>query len=347
MCSIYSVLFYPCTDRIIYTFSHSFTVDYISAGDIEKYSYCPLSWWLSREEKNIESEGVHRHRDFSKKAIDGMHEIHGERDAERNVMYLAMGATVVAIVGISMFYSSYSLAITFHIIAIFWLSAAMFFLWKSDRYALLWKDTFVKMMLILPLAATVFSILAVSFIMAPDFKLGYTLEILSILWLILATFYFYIAIKKEFKYSEIRKELQLPDGEIIYVDDLEKSPLLKSERYGIWGRPDLLIKIGDEYVPVEIKTGRIPKGPLFSHIMQLTAYMVLVEENYGHTPYGLLKYGPQVFKIEYEEDLKEIMLKKVEEMRRAMKTGEVHRNHHRPGKCRHCSRRDICPERLA
>ncbi len=322
-------------------------MDYISAGDIEKYSYCPLSWWLSRKEKNVNSEGVKKHKDISEKAKKGMKEIKRARDSERTVLYLAIGATIISLVGISMFYSSYSLGLAFHSISIFWLLVALYFLWKSEKYITLWRENFKKMMLVLPLIATLFSILAVSFVMSPNYLTGYLLEISSLLWLIGATFFFYLSLRSELHYSQIRRELRLPDGEIIYVDDLKKAPLLKSKKYGIWGRPDLLIKVGKDYIPVEVKTGRIPKGPLFSHIMQLTAYMVLVEENYSIPPYGLLKYGPVIYKIEYEEDLKKIMLKKVEEMRKAMKTGEVHRNHNRPGKCRHCSRRDICPERLA
>ncbi len=322
-------------------------MDYISAGDIEKYSYCPLSWWLSKKEKNVENEGVKKHQDISEKAKKGMEEYEAAKNSERSVLYLAIGGTIASLVGISMFYSSYTLGIIFDAIAIFWLLAAIYFLWKSEKYITMWHDNFKRMMLILPSAATVFSIFAVTFIMNPNFLLGYVLEIASLLWLIFATFFFYLALRSEMHYSKIRSELRLPDGEIIYIDDLKKSPILKSEKYKIWGRPDMLLKVKEGYVPVEVKTGRIPKGPLFSHIMQLTAYMVLVEENYGTPPYGILKYGPQIYKIDYEEDLKKIMLKKVEEMRKAMKTGEVHRNHNRPGKCRHCSRRDICPERLA
>ncbi len=335
------------TDTIKYTIMHIFPVDYISAGDIEKYSYCPLSWWLSREEQHEESEGVRKHREISKQAKKGMKAYQRARNSERTVLYLAIGATIVSLVGISMIYSSYTMGIIFDVISVFWLIAALYFLWKSERYVTMWHDNFKRMMVVLPLAATVFSILSVTFVMEPNKIISYVMEISSLLWLIFATFFFYLALRSEMSYEKIKKELRLPDGEIIYVDDLERSPILKSEKYGIWGRPDLLIKVGDDYIPVEVKTGRVPKGPYFSHIMQLTAYMVLVEENYRAPPYGLLKYGPQVYRIEYEEDLKNLLLEKVSEMRKALKTGEVHRNHNRPGKCRHCSRRDICPERLA
>jgi len=322
-------------------------MEYISAGDIEKYSYCPLSWWLSRGEKNRDSEGVRKHREIGEMARKGMMKVREERESERGVIYLAMGGTFIALIGISMLYSSYPLAITFHAISIFWLMVALYLLWRSDYLIPRWKKlNFERIMIMLPTGSMLASIFAVSFLFE-NHILGYLLEIISLLWLIGATFFFYICLKSEMEYSSIRKELKLPDGEIIYVDDLKSSPILKSQKYGIWGRPDILIKVGDDYIPVEIKTGRIPKGPLFSHIMQLTAYMLLVEENYRTPPYGLLKYGPYVYRIDYEEDLKKILLKKVEEMRRALKTGEVHRNHNRVGKCLHCSRRDICPERLA
>jgi CRISPR-associated exonuclease Cas4 len=41
-----------------------------------------------------------------------------------------------------------------------------------------------------------------------------------------------------------------------------------------------------------------------------------------------------------------MLLEKLEEMRKLMRSGEVHRNHNRPGKCASCSRRESCPEKL-
>ena len=322
-------------------------MDYISAGDIEKYSYCPLSWWLSRNEKDEENEGVKKHREISEEAGRGIKEYRKKKDFEKSVIHFALGATLIALVGISMLYSSFSIAIVFHSISIFWLILALYLLWKADAFIVQWKKMiFEKIMVIIPLVSMVASIFAITFLMKPNFLMGYLLEVISMLWLIGATFFLYLSIKSEMEYSRIRKKLKLPDGEMIYVDDLKKSPLLRSDKYGIQGRPDLLLKIGDDYIPVEIKTGRIPRGPLFSHIMQLTAYMLLVEENYKTPPYGILKYGPKIYNIEYDEELKKILLQKVEEMRKALQTGEVHRNHHRVSKCLHCSRRDICPERL-
>ncbi len=322
-------------------------MDYISAGDIEKYSYCPLSWWLSRKEKHVENEGVRRHREISNEAKKMKESYSSMKKSESMAIYYSIGATIIALVGISFLYSSPLLSRLFILLSIGWLLFSLYLLWKFEKYVLIWeRKTTERVMVITSAAATIFSIFSVTFVLPPNFGLGYVMEVLSLLWLIFASYFLYETMKHEMEYNEMKKKLKLPDGEIIYVDDLKKSPILKSEKYKIWGRPDLLIKKGEDYIPIEIKTGRVPRGPLFSHIMQLTSYMVLVEENYRAPPYGLLKYGPVIYKIEYEEDLKNLMLEKVAEMRRALETGEVHRNHHKVGKCLHCSRRDICPERL-
>jgi CRISPR-associated exonuclease Cas4 len=92
----------------------------------------------------------------------------------------------------------------------------------------------------------------------------------------------------------------------------------------------------------------VPRGPLFSHILQVVAYCVLLEEEDGRPPpYGIIRYGDTAFEIEYNEDQKKLLLQKLSEMRVAIVKGEAHRNHNRPGKCIHCSRRSGCPERLA
>src|SRR2546428_13842056 len=104
---------------------------------------------------------------------------------------------------------------------------------------------------------------------------------------------------------------------------------------------------GEHHIPVELKTGRVPRGPLFSHILQVAAYCVLLEEESGKAPpYGIIRYGETSFAIEYNDDQKKLVLQKPAEMRTAITTGEAHRNHNRPGQCHHCSRRSGSPERL-
>jgi CRISPR-associated exonuclease Cas4 len=168
------------------------------------------------------------------------------------------------------------------------------------------------------------------------------------LWLIGAAFFLYVVIVSSRTAAKLRIEHGIKSGKIEYVDAMDdKSKMLSSKKYGLRGRPDYILKKDEGMVPVEVKTGRTPKGPLFSHILQLAAYCLLIEENYkDQPPYGIIKYTEIEHEIEYDDGLKEILISKLDEMRKIFETGEAHRNHKRESKCRFCSRREICPERL-
>jgi CRISPR-associated exonuclease Cas4 len=147
---------------------------------------------------------------------------------------------------------------------------------------------------------------------------------------------------------EAKKEEEgIDEGEVDYVDeDRIKPKVLFSDHHNLSGRPDYILKINNRSIPVEIKTGRVPRGPLFSHIIQLACYMLIIENNFGTPPYGILRYGEREHMIEYTEELRKTLLEKIAEMRSIIETGEAHRNHKRAGKCRSCSRRSKCPERI-
>ena len=168
-------------------------------------------------------------------------------------------------------------------------------------------------------------------------------------WLIVACWYLSHAMKSLEIARVSREKHRLGEAEVRYVDSEEEKPkMFVSRRHGLTGRPDAVLLAGDAHVPVEVKTGRTPRGPLFSHILQVAAYCVLLEEEYGKAPpYGIIRYGETSFEIEYNDDQKKLVLQKLAEMRTAITKGEAHRNHNRPGKCIHCSRRSGCPERLA
>jgi CRISPR-associated exonuclease Cas4 len=168
------------------------------------------------------------------------------------------------------------------------------------------------------------------------------------LWLIGAAIFLYVVIVSSRTATKLRIEHGINSGKIEYVDALdEKSKMLSSKKYGLRGRPDYILKRDEGLVPVEVKTGRTPKGPLFSHILQLAAYCLLIEENYDNQPrYGIIKYSEIEHEIEFDDGLKDILLSKLKEMRKVLETGEAHRNHKRESKCRFCSRRKICPEKL-
>jgi CRISPR-associated exonuclease Cas4 len=178
--------------------------------------------------------------------------------------------------------------------------------------------------------------------------IAHIFEVVALLWLIGAFFFLYLVILHSKAASKLREVHGINEGKIDYVDALDgNSKMLVSEKYGLRGRPDYILEKDGKYVPVEVKTGRVPKGPLFSHILQLAAYCLLVEENNNRAPkYGIIRYSNIQHEIEYTNELKKILLSKLAEMKEIMVTKEVHRNHKRPNKCRGCSRREICPEKL-
>jgi CRISPR-associated exonuclease Cas4 len=79
----------------------------------------------------------------------------------------------------------------------------------------------------------------------------------------------------------------------------------------------------------------------------VAAYCLLIEESGEKVSYGILRYGEVDHEIEFDPSLRGLLISKLEEIREALRTGKVHRNHHREGKCQTCSRREFCPERLS
>ncbi len=176
------------------------------------------------------------------------------------------------------------------------------------------------------------------------------LIIISFLWLIGAFIFLYDVSKNTEIANELRRLHGIYKGSIEYTDKMDdRSKMLCSEKYKIRGKPDYVVKIKGKFIPIELKTGKIPQGPHFSHIIQIAAYCLLLNEKYhDRTPYGVISYSKkQKHKIIYDNDLKKLLLEKLTNMRKIIKDGNAHRNHKRPGKCRFCSRRDSCPERLA
>jgi CRISPR-associated exonuclease Cas4 len=84
-------------------------------------------------------------------------------------------------------------------------------------------------------------------------------------------------------------------GSLVAVDDRPgASPLLRSDRYRITGRPDELRRTADgRLIPIEFKSRASPRyGAPRSHRIQVAAYCLLVEETTGAAPpYGVLRYG--------------------------------------------------------
>src|SRR5438034_2745784 len=79
----------------------------------------------------------------------------------------------------------------------------------------------------------------------------------------------------------------LPGGAVVYSDtgasEVEARPLY-SPRYGITGKPDYLMATRQGLVPVELKPTRTDSEPQESHLLQVLAYCLLLEDAEGKPP---------------------------------------------------------------
>ncbi|MFQ6012857.1 MAG: PD-(D/E)XK nuclease family protein [Thermoplasmata archaeon] len=327
----------------------------ISAAEIEKYAYCPLNWWLYRQgvrargEETVKGQRQHAHL-----AQDLSRVLHRESRAaewETLVMYFALAASFVAAFGVTLVERlDLRFASIFSVLALIWLLAATFLLYRTES-ATVPAERLVqeRLLVVFSMGATLIALMSLTLFYVLDNVVANILEVVALVWLVGASFFLYKSLASVRAATEVRSAYNLGEAPIEYVDDLAGgAPTLESPTHGLTGRPDLILRNDGDLIPVEIKTGRTPRGPLFSHILQVAAYCLLVEETYGsRPPYGLLRYGESVHEIDYTDELEDLLLSKLDEMRAVAVQGEAHRNHRRRGKCLRCSRRHACDERLA
>jgi len=92
-------------------------------------------------------------------------------------------------------------------------------------------------------------------------------------------------------------------GRLVAVD-AGRAVTLRSERYRLVGRPDELRRLSDgRVVPVEFKSRPTPpRGPSASHVAQVRAYCLLVEESTGvRPPYGVLRYADREIRVRWDD----------------------------------------------
>ena len=270
----------------------------ISASEMERYGYCPLSWYLDL--RGIDAEGDEVNTGIEKHKVIGnsLKNLLVEEEKSRET-----STTLMTIVGLIMTVVTIALII-------------------------LWISTDVLRQ-----------------------NMGVILLMIGIGWMLIAAFFLYKLLLSTEKIDQLRDDYNLGEETIETPDGLtEETPVLKSRKYNLAGRPDYMIKENERRIPVEVKTGRRPKAPFFSHVLQIGAYCLLSEETFPRSPsHGQIRYGfeSEPHNVEWEPKLKTLVLEKIEEMNDILEgRTKAHRNHKRVGKCNNCSRRKGCPERL-
>ena len=200
------------------------------------------------------------------------------------------------------------------------------------------------------LATIVIGVHSIALVAAEDrSQAGFLLVVIAFIWTFLATWQLQHSLRAENQMISSREKVGLEEGtELLYSDDDESSDLLMDDVSGLRGRPDQIVIIDGEFIPVEQKTGKVPKKPHQSHRLQLLAYISLVESSTTKSPpYGVLRYGNEdIHQVYWDEHAKEDLRGSIIEVQRLMVEGGAQRNHDREGKCRSCSRRYACSESL-
>lgn len=143
----------------------------------------------------------------------------------------------------------------------------------------------------------------------------------------------------------------LPIGRLIYADTGDWRPIeqpLFSITYRLAGKPDYVIRRGRQVIPIEVKSANAPSdGPRRSHILQLAAYCLLIQEQYRQRPqYGIVKYADRSFEVDYTPQLESSLLDAIDSMRNDLASGGSHRSHTEAARCLRCGMRSACNESL-
>ena len=321
----------------------------ISASDLERFGYCPLSWWLSLQTEvtsDVLEQGEVQHEIVSNNLSNILEEEKKAQSWDRLILIFSTVATVLGLLGLSLlgFVDAAVVSAILAVLAIIWIVAAIFLLFRSASIKDKKKSASYEQIVVgFAIVAMIIALNAVTVLQFnPDVAL--LMEVGALVLLIVASFAMYRSLASSLRAKRKREEVAI-EGDIRYVGR-QTSRLLRSERFGLTGRPDYILERGGEIIPVEVKSGRKPKGPLFSHVLQVAAYCLLLEEEGNKVSHGILRYGDMEHEVEFDAEMRSLLLGKLKEMRRLKVTEDVHRNHHRPGKCHSCSRRDMCPERL-
>ena len=142
-----------------------------------------------------------------------------------------------------------------------------------------------------------------------------------------------------------RAELGLGRGRVVAADDTrEGAPTLRSERYGLVGRPDHLVRLGHALIPVEQKPSARRLQP--SHVLQVAAQCLLVHEAYGvRPPYGVVALsGGTEERVPFTPSLERQLLATMAEMREFLATGAEPGARWVAPKCRACAYQQVCWE---
>ena len=370
----------------------------VSASDMERHAYCPLSWYLSRVGVSGEGDALEKGRRSHEEIHERMQKYRDRESTARNEMIIwtwwftvviTLAADAAAFFFISEDVVSEGLVRTVArflvLLALVWLGIALTLIWIPWRrwlgypFGLAQPPSFAeasglnevemvtdslhtdyegegasggRLEARILIASIAIGLHGLALYLAEERTVAsFTLLVFAIAWLLITAWKLHQVLSAEVVAVKARSKAGLDkDNVLTYSDDDGISAsLLIDEVSGLRGRPDQIVRIDNQFIPVEQKTGKVPLRAHESHEQQVRAYLRLVGKTTGVRPdYGILRYGGDaLFTVEWDAAAEDILDRGIREIQRLMVEGGAARNHQRVGKCTNCSRRDNCPESLA
>jgi len=363
---------------------------HVSASDLERHAYCPLSWSLARDGKTGRGKAIDKgrikHAEIHQKVENFKLK---QNDLRRALIIWSWWFTIVVMfvtdaiifTNISDDRTPIDISRYLSILSVVWLIAALLAIYLPWRK---WIDLPIEKSpelqdlknlseVAIPrtlqpygfiggwrqggrveagllMGATIFGLHAIGLMWAEDKEqAGFILVTVAMIWTLLASWQLQRALLADNALEVARINAGLDENtDVAYSDDEATAGLLVDDLSGLRGRPDQIVIVDGEFIPVEQKTGKIPEKPHKSHKIQLLAYLHLVESTTGRRPpYGVLKYGSEnLHTIDWNEENEHQLFSAVKEVQRLMVQGGAERNHNRKGKCESCSRRYACDSSL-
>ena len=218
---------------------------------------------------------------------------------ERAVLWFSAMSTLMAIIGFILTESKNLAGWRWLLtsLSVFWVAAVLILVYTVTSKAA-GEIRRERMIAVAGIVVMVVALNAVTLLQV-DQEVAAIFEVLALLWLMGASAALYYSLVAESLAKRKRRKVNV-DGKLLYVGT-DDQRLLVSEKYKLTGRPDYILMVNDELIPVDLKTGRQPRGPLFSHILQIGAYCLLLsDENGKRVSRGILKYGDVEHEIEFD-----------------------------------------------
>lgn len=153
----------------------------------------------------------------------------------------------------------------------------------------------------------------------------------------------------------LRRRTGLPGGGRVLASDIGpgRGTRLRDPEHCLSGRPDYLLEQRRRFrrvvVPVELKPSRRGSTLHESDEMQLVVYLLLVRAEFGAraAPVGYARYRDHTFRVRLTRERTRRCLALRDGVRETRRVRDADRSHRQPGRCAHCSFRDVCGQALA